>query len=164
MKAVTLLGSTVWLFPVVGAVAAGLVARRAPVRAARLVAVVGLGVALSTLVKHVVGRHRPPFGLVRTAGTSFPSGHAMAATAAYGALTLVLARRASCRARVALVTGATVITAAVAFSRLALGVHYLTDVVGGLLLGTLWLALFWRATAELEASPQDARRHEDRSA
>ncbi len=141
MKAVTLLGSTAWLFPVVAAVALVLAARGARGRAAWLVVAVGLGVLVSTVLKHVVGRHRPPFALIRTTGASFPSGHAMAATVTYGALVLVLAGSSRPRTRAVMVTCAGAVVAAVAFTRLALGVHYPTDVLGGMLLGALWLAL-----------------------
>lgn len=112
--------------------------------AAATIAATMIGAAvLSTVVKLAVGRARPrpPHVIAHAAGASFPSGHALAVAAAMvvalgtaaqlGLLTGRAARRAG-QATAALVI------AAVAASRLVLGVHYLTDVVGGVLLGVAW--------------------------
>jgi undecaprenyl-diphosphatase len=68
---------------------------------------------------------------------SFPSGHAVAASALYLTLAVVASdfeRRA--RPRRLIVAGGIIICLLVAWSRVYLGVHYFTDVVGGLLIGT----------------------------
>jgi undecaprenyl-diphosphatase len=93
--------------------------------------VVVAGVAELTL-KVAVGRSRPvPFpGAPHALGASFPSGHALTAAAVVFALLAGVRRRRS-----AIVAGGFLVVLAVALSRLALGVHYLSDVVGGLLLG-----------------------------
>ncbi len=93
--------------------------------------VVVAGVAELTL-KFAVGRTRPrPFpGAPHALGASFPSGHALTAAAVAIALLAVVAHR-----RWTITAGACLVVLAVAFSRLALGVHYLSDVVGGILLG-----------------------------
>lgn len=101
---------------------------------------------LEWAVKELVDRPRPDIGrLVAGNGPSFPSGHVMAAVAIWGLLPPVVAlltgRRSAWWWSVAL--SGTVITA-VAFSRVYLGVHWLTDVVGALLLGALYLlAVEW---------------------
>jgi undecaprenyl-diphosphatase len=106
-----------------------------------IVTTLGGGV-LDTVVKEVVARARPSLvDPVATAhGKSFPSGHSMSATIAYGALLLVFLPTIARRYRAVVVGGAVVLTLAIGFSRLALGVHYLSDVLGGYILGLAWLA------------------------
>ena len=79
--------------------------------------------------------------LVETAGSSFPSGHSTAAAAAWAAVALVLGRDRGRVTRAWLAAGAVVIAVAVATSRALLGVHWVTDVVGGLALGWGWFLL-----------------------
>ena len=98
--------------------------------------------ALSNLVKIAVARVRPdapPLQLF--SGPSFPSGHATAAAAAWAAVALVVSRGAPSRTRAILTGTAAGIAVAVACSRVFLGAHWASDVVGGLLLGWTWFAL-----------------------
>ncbi len=106
------------------------------------VVVVGGQFLLSNLVKVVVVRVRPdlpPLHVV--SGPSFPSGHATAAAATYAAVALVLSRGASPRIRAALAGAAAAIAVAVACSRVLLGAHWTSDVVGGLILGWTWFGV-----------------------
>jgi undecaprenyl-diphosphatase len=108
-----------------------------------LVAVAVAGeVAIFLAVTMLVDRKRPPVTHLDEAPptSSFPSGHTAATLALWGALAVL----ASERARSALVRGlfltlAVVLPLLVASSRLYRGMHYLTDVVGGLTLGAAWL-------------------------
>jgi undecaprenyl-diphosphatase len=108
-----------------------------------LVALAVIGeVGIFLLVTMLVDRERPPVEQLDEAPptSSFPSGHTAAAIVLYGALAVL----ASERARSALVRGlfltvAVVVPLVVAVSRLYRGMHYLTDVLGGVLLGTAWL-------------------------
>jgi membrane-associated phospholipid phosphatase len=109
-----------------------------------LVAVAVAGeVGIFLVVTLLVDRKRPPVGHLDAAPptSSFPSGHTAAAVALYGALAVL----ASERARSALVRGlfwalAVVVPLVVAVSRMYRGMHFFTDVLGGLALGWLWLA------------------------
>jgi membrane-associated phospholipid phosphatase len=109
-----------------------------------LVAVAVAGeVAIFLAVTLLVDRKRPPVGHLDEAPptSSFPSGHTAATLVLWGALAVL----ASGRARAALARGvfltlAVVLPLLVASSRLYRGMHYLSDVLGGLLLGGLWLA------------------------
>ena len=117
----------------------------------RSLALVLLGASLARplvewTLKELVNRPRPRLGqLVAGTGESFPSGHVMAAVAIWGLLppvvALVSGRRSAWWWSVGI--SATII-AAVSFSRVYLGVHWLSDVVGALLLGALYLlAVEW---------------------
>jgi membrane-associated phospholipid phosphatase len=141
--AVTTLGNTSVLAVVAGMAAAYLLLRRRA-RDVALLAVTLVGAQLLTWVlKEIFERPRPSFDdPVVTAGWfSFPSGHASSSIAVYGALAYVcVGGDRSLRAR-AFVAGVALLVAAIGFSRLYLGVHYLTDVVAGYSAGLAWLVL-----------------------
>ncbi|HEX2383659.1 MAG TPA: phosphatase PAP2 family protein [Acidimicrobiales bacterium] len=105
-----------------------------------VVTVVG-GSLVDTAVKVLVNRPRPVVDhpLDTAFGTSFPSGHSMASTLTYGALVLAFLPVLSRRARRWAVAGAVVMVLAIGCSRLLLGMHFLTDVLGGYVLGFAWL-------------------------
>lgn len=100
------------------------------------------GGIVDTLVKLAVDRPRPIVDHpVSTAlGKSFPSGHAMSATVTYGAIVLLLLPVIAARWRRPALGGAVLLVLAIGTSRLFLGVHFLTDVIGGYILGLAWLA------------------------
>ncbi len=142
LEAISFVGSPPWLTVIV-VVAVVYVLRRHRVRlAVFLVATTLTGGLIDTAVKIAVDRDRPSLDApVATAhGQSFPSGHAMSSTIAYGALLLVLMPALAPKARRPAVAGVVVLVLAIGFSRLALGVHYVSDVIGGYALGLAWLA------------------------
>lgn len=142
MKIVSFAGQPALFFVIVPA-AALVVWRWHHIRlAVFLVVTTALGGVLDTIVKLVVDRSRPSLvDPVATAfGKSFPSGHAMSSTIVYGSLILVFVPLVGRRQRVALVVAVTVAVLAIGFSRLALGVHFISDVLGGYVLGLAWLA------------------------
>ena len=73
-------------------------------------------------------------------GKSFPSGHTMASTVGYGSLLLAWMPLIPVKWRKPLIGAYFVLVAAVGASRLGLGVHFFSDVVGGFVLGLAWLA------------------------
>src|SRR5205823_9646863 len=101
------------------------------------------GVLLNLELKHHFARTRPDVAemLRRASGFSFPSGHAMGSTIAYGALTY-LAMRAltSWKWKSAALAFAITFIAAVATSRVYLGVHWISDVGAGITAGAVWVA------------------------
>lgn len=99
--------------------------------------------SLNKVLKAVFRRERPDFHrLVEEVGYSFPSGHAMAAFALYGIIAYLLWRHISSPAgKTALVAACAIMCLCIGVSRIYLGVHYPSDVIGGYLASGLWLAL-----------------------
>ena len=131
-----------------------LLVRRAPVRSLAFGSMTAVGWLSGAIGKLIVARSRPPTDTVHalvsiTGHTSFPSGHtAFAASLALAAI-LVLAHPGLQR-RLAVLAGV-LFTAAVGLSRVYIGVHYPTDVLGSVLITTagilIWLA-FWNNLIE----------------
>jgi undecaprenyl-diphosphatase len=104
-----------------------------------LAAAAGSG-ALSVALKLLIQRPRPAVATVHLGSWSFPSGHAMASLITYGMLAyLLLQRTPRPGPRLAILSAAALLIAAIGFSRLYLGLHYFSDVVGGYAAGTVWL-------------------------
>ncbi|MFL9683677.1 phosphatase PAP2 family protein [Streptomyces sp. KL110A] len=123
-------------------------------RAWRLAAWAGVtataGGLIGLLVKNVVERARPhlPDPVSHAPGFSFPSGHAMTATTSCAVLLLVLLPLVPPSRRLLAWTLAVISVVGVGFTRVALGVHWVSDVVGGWLLG---LAVVTATTLAFEA-------------
>ncbi|MHB8248938.1 MAG: phosphatase PAP2 family protein [Acidithiobacillus sp.] len=100
---------------------------------------------LVEVMKIAVDRPRPPLGLAL--GTpAFPSGHSSLALLVYGLIALLLMGQPSSRwlrSGVLLCLGALIL--GISWSRLGLGVHWLSDVLGGWVLAAVWLFLLWLA-------------------
>lgn len=154
LRAISFIGSAPIWIAVLGAATLWLL-HRGLRRLAAFVVVAGAGGAvLNVLIKDAIGRARPmlPDPVAVAHGESFPSGHTQAAVVGCGTLLLVFlpAIRRQWRA-LAVLLGA-VFVALVGYSRIGLGVHYVSDVIGGVIVGTAWLLLM---TAAFSAWRQD---------
>jgi len=142
LHAITQLGSPLFLLPMT-IVFALIFLRQRRIRGAILLTATMVGVSLlNWILKAVFQRPRPLpfFGLTVPASYSFPSGHSLAAFCFYGALAaLVTARLRSVFWSAVVWAGAVVIIVAVGFSRLYLGVHYPSDIIGGYATGFVWV-------------------------
>lgn len=109
-----------------------------------LAASVGGGSLLNRLLKYAFHRPRPQFDdpILTLTSYSFPSGHTMAATVLYGVVAAyLLAKIPDWRWRVLIVISTSLLIALVGFSRIYLGAHYLSDVIGAMAEGFAWLSL-----------------------
>lgn len=102
-----------------------------------------IGGVISTTVKVLVDRPRPELDdpITHAFGKSFPSGHAMTSTVAYGTLLLAFMPMLPPRWRPRAIAGYVALVLLISASRLGLGVHYLSDVLGGIVLGAAWLCV-----------------------
>ena len=117
-----------------------------------LIASVPGGMLVNVALKHTFERARPHFEepILTLTTYSFPSGHTMAATVLYGLLACYFARRAtSWGGRLLPFLLAAVMIGLIAFSRMYLGAHYLTDILAALAEGCGWLAICISGTATL---------------
>ncbi|MFE0459950.1 phosphatase PAP2 family protein [Kitasatospora sp. NPDC058965] len=155
MQTTTMLGSPVIMRTLLGLAAAWLWAIGARTLAGWTAAQALVGWGLQWLVKTAVDRPRPgwPDPVTQAPGPAFPSGHAMAAAITAATLVALVWPRADRRARVVCCSLAAAGTGLVGFTRLALGVHWPSDVLGGWLLaatvlgGTTVLVELWRPGA-----------------
>ena len=102
------------------------------------------GMLLNVGLKLLFARARPYFDdpIVILKTFSFPSGHTMTATVFYGALgVFALSRIRNWKLRAVVLVLAAIMIALVGFSRMYLGAHYLTDVLGAMMEGIVWVAL-----------------------
>jgi undecaprenyl-diphosphatase len=147
-RAVTWTGNGGFLAVVV-LVAVALLWRRRLVTDALFVVLAFAGAEVITFgMKQGFRRERPFFQdpLATASSFSFPSGHSLVSLAVYGSIALVVARHARSRRVAATALGvAAVWILAIGFSRLYLGVHFLSDVVAGFAAGAAWLALLYLA-------------------
>lgn len=137
---ITKVGDWEVLSVIIGVTALYLCYRRWFVEALWLV-VVTAGAGLTThYLKLVFMRERPEFRLLEETSLSFPSGHATGAAAVGGALGWLAYRHATTKRRRQLVIIAAVLfIVLISFSRVYLGVHYLTDILAGWMVAGTWI-------------------------
>ncbi len=136
-------GYTVVSLALVAALGFVLLGRR-PATAMVMLAAGAGGMLLNLAMKHLFARPRPSVvpWLAATGHESFPSGHAMLSAAVYLSLATLLARvMRRRRLRLYVVAVAVILVILIGSSRVALGVHYPTDVAAGWLAGGLWALL-----------------------
>jgi len=144
LRAFTEFGSAEWIGAILFALVLFFAWRRWWVTLVTLVVAVPGGMLLNEWVKLVVHRHRPfvdgPF--VDWSGYSFASGHTIGATLLYGQLLLFILPGLKARHwRLLCIFSAISVVILVGFSRIALGAHFLTDVLAAIFFGIIWLAL-----------------------
>jgi membrane-associated phospholipid phosphatase len=149
------LGTNLTLFPIVAAVSLWLWRKKGRGELALQLMVVVVGsLLLNVALKNVFDRPRPELWEHRGqyAWASYPSGHAIVGVAAYFTIARMLLRERGWRWPF---VAATLMLAIVLYSRLYLGVHWPTDVIGGIVLGVVWLVV-----VELAFRPQRGKRNQ----
>jgi undecaprenyl-diphosphatase len=151
MRALTTLGGSAFVAVVLAVAAVVAYIRTRETRWAAFFTATTIGaIALPKIVKVLVARPRPDFDpLVEVGGYAFPSGHATAAAAMCCALAFYMGSGRSLKARVWIWTAAGAIAFIVGLTRVYLGVHWPTDVIGGLALGAFWTLITGTATSLL---------------
>ena len=142
VERLTDLGSGYLIWPLVALTALALAANRRWVEFTQILVAVAIVVIAIPELKDAVGRPRPPDPIGTASGFAFPSGHA-AQAAWYVFLALIVVRLAPELRRPGLLIGAaTLFCVLIGLSRVYLGVHYFSDVIGGWALAlaafTLW--------------------------
>ncbi|MEO6525852.1 MAG: phosphatase PAP2 family protein [Gemmatimonadaceae bacterium] len=158
MTEVTPLGTGAVVLMIVGVTAAFLWHTEHKHSARLLLASTAGSILLNNVLKLFFNRDRPDVFVWQThaASSSFPSGHAMSATVVYGTVAYLLARLQKHRwSRAITLSAAVLMIALICFTRLYLGVHYPSDVLGGIVVGLAWSGF---CMATLEASLVLARR------
>ncbi|GAB2832062.1 phosphatase PAP2 family protein [Lentzea nigeriaca] len=140
MKTLSTIGSAPVYLTAIALVAAWLLYRHRPRQAVFVLVTVTGSALLNAVVKRAVQRARPtvPDPLTTAHGLSFPSGHAQSAAVTYATVLVVFwpVMRSAGR-RVAVVLAAAMVLG-IGLSRVALAVHYVSDVLAGYALGTAW--------------------------
>jgi membrane-associated phospholipid phosphatase len=149
LRAFTEFGSGEWIGLILFAVVLFFAWKRWWPSLVTLIVAVPGGMLLNEWVKILVHRQRPfldgPF--VDWSGYSFASGHTIGATLLYGQLLLFILPSLKARHwRLLSVFSAVSLIALVGFSRIALGAHFLTDVLAAIFFGIIWLAFCLFAT------------------
>jgi undecaprenyl-diphosphatase len=143
IKAVTWLGSNGVLWTVLGVTTIVLAIRRRWRLAIYLLATGAGAIILDPILKSLVGRLRPVVAhpIAYGTGDSFPSGHSLGSIVCYGAILMVFLPAARGRWRTAFKTVIIALIALIGISRLLLGVHFLSDVIGAWAIGIAWLGV-----------------------
>jgi undecaprenyl-diphosphatase len=151
-RVITLFGSVAFLSSASLIVGAVLAIRRSFYRLLAFALAAGGGALLNIALKHVFHRQRPVLEnpLVTLSSYGFPSGHTMGATIFYGVLALIITYWMRSWSRRVL-TGwlAALVIALIGTSRIYLGAHYFTDVIGAVAVGLAWLAFCWTGVETL---------------
>lgn len=142
MNAATFIGSDFTLVPIAVAIAVVLFWRGRRRESLFLAAVLGGSLVANLAMKLFFHRPRPVLAWAHVLPDySFPSGHSMNSLALGLAVAIVAWRILGARWGVAAVVGAVLLSLTIGASRIYLGYHYLTDVVGGFVAAILWLAI-----------------------
>jgi membrane-associated phospholipid phosphatase len=146
MTGLTTMAALVVLGPIVVVVLGGLVARRRYGAALFFAVATGGAAIIDATMKVIFQRPRPKLDYATVLPDySFPSGHSMNGVVFYVSLALIAWSIFGRRVGVPAVVAAAILAVGIGTSRIYLGYHYFTDVVGGFLAGIVWLIIILAA-------------------
>lgn len=142
---ITHIGDSIFLIVLSVGMLGYAVYQRKKLEALALVGCVGGVFLLTPLLKNLFGRPRPDIvdHLVHASSASFPSGHTLRSAVVYIALFLILQRLLSAPFLTKYSPLVAILIAAIGSSRVVLGVHWPSDIIGGWLIAGLWLLFWW---------------------
>ena len=145
VKIITFFGSAIWIviFTIILFVI---------IRNKRQNILLGTNLCIVTIIKHIFKRSRPTeFRIIDESGYSFPSGHSMVSMAFYGYLIYLVYKNIKNKyLKWILIVVLSILIILIGISRIYLGVHYTSDVLGGYLLSVSYLVLFIHITNSME--------------
>lgn len=141
-KGITYLGEWAVILPIALIVSAVLILKRKKKQDA-ILAFISLGsLSVAFLLKNIIHRARPVGGLINETSFSFPSAHAVMSVVFYGFIIyLLLPKIKSRKLKAFKIFIASLLVLLIGFSRLYLGVHYLSDVLAGYIIGFIWFGI-----------------------
>jgi membrane-associated phospholipid phosphatase len=160
-KGITFFGSVAWLTAISFCLALFFIRRRDWLNFFLVALTILGGSMLNVFLKHLFHRQRPLLEnpIVTLSSYGFPSGHTMGATLLYGLLALLAWRNLKSRnARVACTLTACLSILLIGFTRIYLGAHFLSDILGAIAAGVFWLAICWTAVEILRRRRESPRR------
>ena len=141
MIVLTELGDAAVILPVITAVLLWLLWKRAWRPAAYWIAAASFGAVLTIILKTGFGLPRPLPMYDGSIAFGFPSGHAVMSIVVFGFLAVLSTRELNLRGKYVVFSTLVMVAGLIAFSRIYLGAHWLSDVLGGLSFGMAWVAL-----------------------
>jgi len=143
MSAITFIGDVKVLLPLSILLVLYLFYKKENLKSSLIASTLILGVLTSETLKFLVSRARPENALMKLSDYSFPSGHVLMSTLFF--LLVIYLFKNSMKDKVLrklFITMLIIIPILISFSRLYLNVHWLTDVIAGIIIGIFWTALF----------------------
>lgn len=158
MIAITELGDTVVVLSMTAAVALWLMWRGAWRTTVYWLTAIAGASAINTAIKGALERPRPvELYLQGASAWSFPSGHSTVNAVLFGCLAMIIVRECRPSLRLPVIAAAVTLIVLIGFSRLYLGAHWASDVAGGLIFGSMWLALLSLFYMYRQAEPVNVR-------
>ena len=151
MKIITFFGGTIGIPLITGIVFIILFLKNKRRDAFGLIIVVVSVTIINYIAKILIARERPEYILINESLYSFPSGHAMGSTALYGYIIyLIIKSTLNTKNKAILTSLFALLIISIGISRIILGAHYFSDILGGIVLSTMIIIIYYEINKHLE--------------